>query len=175
MDRRGPQAPGWLHASLQRELFVTALAALLTTCVLPSEPRTRRIQFVLPSDTVLVATGGTVAPQIGVLVDGKLLSNARVRLESRDSSLAAIVEPNRILGRKRGADSIRVVLLSGASGALPPETSFVAQVIVTAMRPTLGDTIRSRATLPALGDSVLFRPGYLTADGSPLSPSDSAT
>ncbi len=174
MARTGSKAPRWLQVSLPRGPFVTALATLLSTCVLPSEPRTHRIQFVLPSDTVLVATGGTVAPQIGVLVDGKPISDARIRLESGDSSLATIVEPNRILGRKRGTDAIRVALVSGASGASPPETSFVAHVIVRAMRPALSDTARGRAILFAFGDSVLFRPGYLAADSTPLSPSDSA-
>jgi hypothetical protein len=171
IDRKAPRSQGLLR----RGFTVTVLAVLLTTCILPSEPRTPRIGFVLPSDTVLVAAGGTVAAPISVLVDGKSLPNARIRLESRDSSLATIVEPNRIVGHKRGADSIRVVLLTGASGASPPETSFVARVIVSAMRPLLSDTTRGRATLAALGDSLFFRPGYLAADGTPLSPSDSAT
>jgi hypothetical protein len=171
IDRKAPQSRGLLR----RGFAVTGLATLLTTCILPSEPPTPRIRFVIPSDTVLVATGGTVVAPISVLVDGKALPNARLRLESRDSSLATIVEPNRIFGRKRGADSIRVVLLTGASGASPPETSFVARVIVSAMRPLLSDTTRGRATLAALGDSLYFRPGYLAADSTPVSPSDSAT
>src|SRR6266545_971067 len=174
MGRRGSKAPRWLHASAHRRLLATALAMSLSRCVLPSEPRTPRIRFVLPSDTVLVTTGGTVTPQIGVLVDGKLQAQARIRLESRDSSLAVIVGPKGILGRRRGADSIRVALVSGASGASSPETSFVAQVIVRAMRPAPGDTSRGRVTLVALGDSLFFRPGYLAADSTPLSPSDSA-
>src|SRR5260370_34382431 len=115
MARTGSKAPRWLQVSLPRGPFVTALATLLSTCVLPSEPRTHRIQFVLPSDTVLVATGGTVAPQIGVLVDGTPISDARIRLASGDSSLATVVEPNRIPGRKQGTDSIRVSVVSGAS------------------------------------------------------------
>src|SRR5260370_31065294 len=137
MARPGSKAPRWLQVSLPRGPFVRALARLVSTCVTPSEPRTHRIQFVLPSDTVLVATGGTVAPQIGVLVDGKPISDARIRLESGDSSLATIVEPNRILGRKRGTDGIRVAPVSGATGAAPPETSFVSHVILRAKNPAL--------------------------------------
>src|SRR6266581_1965228 len=65
--------------------------------------------------------------------------------------------------------TIGVVLVSGATGTAPPETTFVVRAIIGGM--TLS---RSVDTLFALGDTLLFRPGYLDAAGSHLSAADSA-
>lgn len=149
--------------------LLAPLLGLLTTCFLPSEPSTPHIVFVLPADPVLVTIGATVPLPVKVQANGTTLPDARVRLETRDSGIASVGSSGAITGRRRDTTMVHVALVSGATGAAPPETSFVVHVIVGGM--TLA---RSVDTLSALGDTVLFRPGYLDASGSHLSAADSA-
>src|SRR6266702_3909085 len=168
MDQRGGTPSRWRRGI--RALLLVPAALGLTTCFLPTETSpNQRIAFVLPADPVLVTIGATVAVPVKIQANGATLADARVQLESMDSTVASVGPSGEITGRRWDTTTVRVVLVSGATGTAPPETTFVVRAIIGGM--TLS---RSVDTLFALGDTLLFRPGYLDAAGSHLSAADSA-
>ena len=169
MDHHGRTLAGWRHHA--RVLFLVPVVLTLSTCLLPSEPSstTRRIVFGLPGDTAVVAVGGTMTPAVTVEGDGAWVAAPRVRFESLDTSIIAIDASGQLSARRRGVATIRAVLVSGATGVTPPDTTFAMRVIIKGMTLT-----RSVDSLRSLGDTLFLRPGYLDANGWALSAADSA-
>jgi hypothetical protein len=153
-----------------RLLAPLPVALVFTTCFLPSEPSLKqRIVFGLPGDTALVAVGVTMTPAVTVQGDGTWLAEPRIRFESLDTTVIAVDPSGQLSARRRGVATIRAVLVSGATGVTPPDTTFAMRVIIKGMTLT-----RSDDSLRSLGDTLLFRPGYLDANGWALSAADSA-
>src|SRR5712691_1233559 len=168
MDHHGRTQIGWRHRI--RALAPVPAVIVLSTCFLPSEPSSKqRVVFGLPAQPAVVAVGATVAPTVTVQADGAWLSAPRIRFESLDTAIVAVDSTGQLSARRRGVAMIRAVLVSGATGVTPPETTFAMRVIIEGM--TLAKTADS---LHALGDTLLFRPGYLDANGWALSAADSA-
>ncbi len=168
MDHYGRISSTWRHRI--RALVSVPAVLALSTCFLPSEPSSKqRVVFGLPADTALVAVGAMIAPAVTVQADGASLSAPRIRFESGDTTIVVVDPSGQLNARRRGVASIRAVLVSGATGVTPPETTFAVRVIIDGMR-----LAKTADSLRALGDTLLFRPGYLDANGWALSAADSA-
>jgi len=123
LNRTRASAPG-LSAALLAATYVAA-------CLLPSEPSDAgriafRLDFELP---YRVPLAGSVEPPISILADGRVLQNARYRLESPDANLVRVDSTERRLqGVGRGPASVRV-LYQTAMGTR--DTVFPVRVVVS--------------------------------------------
>jgi hypothetical protein len=168
MDHHGRTDAGWRQYA--RVLFLAPVVLVVSTCFLPGEPSSNhRIVFGLPGDTAFVAVGVTLTPAVTVQSDGTWLTPPRIRFESLDTTIVAVDPSGQLSARRRGVATIRAVLVSGATGVTPPDTTFAMRVIIKGM--TLA---RTSDSLRSLGDTLLFRPGYLDGKGWALSAADSA-
>jgi hypothetical protein len=168
MVHHGCTRTGWRHRA--RLLAPLPVALVFSTCFLPGEPSLKqRIVFGLPGDTALVAVGVTMTPAVTVQGDGTWLAAPRIRFESLDTTIIAVDPSGKLTARRRGVATIRAELVSGATGVTPPDTTFAVRVIIKGM--TLA---RTSDSLRSFGDTLLFRPGYLDANGWTLSAADSA-
>src|SRR6266508_1638323 len=162
MDHHGRTLAGWRHHA--RVLFLVPGVLALSTCLLPSEPSstTRRIVFGLPGDTAVVAVGGTMTPVVTVEGDGAWVAAPRVRFESLDTSIIAIDASGQLSARRRGVVTIRAVLVSGATGVTPPDTTFSMRVIIKGITlsfcddspPTQIYTLSLHDALPGAADAA---------------------
>ena len=111
---------------------VGVLAAMyVAACVLPGEPSgAQRIQFTLDSATPnRVPLAGVFEPLITISADGRVLRNARYRLETLDADIVGVDSTERRLrGLMRGTAAVRATYL-GATGT--PDTVFSVQVVVS--------------------------------------------
>ncbi len=159
-------------SSVAKTLSIPALYAVLASmagCLLPSDSDVVQLKILVPADTVRLAIGQEVAPDIQVSANGATLGTARLGYKSSDPAIVDIDSAGKLRGIRRGAVTVRAVLVTSASGAASPDTTFPVRVVLGGMR--LAHTADS---LFAIGDTVLFRPSYLDAQGDALSAADSA-
>lgn len=168
MDNYGGTYAGQRYRA--RILIAISAALVCATCFLPNEPSSHdHIVFALPADTALIAVGATITPAVTVQGDGTWAGGPRIRFESLDTTIVAVDPSGQLRARRRGVATIHAVLVSAATGATPPDTTFAVRVIIKGM--TLHRAVDS---LQSLGDTLLLRPGYLDADGWALGAADSA-
>ncbi|HEX9727366.1 MAG TPA: Ig-like domain-containing protein, partial [Gemmatimonadales bacterium] len=146
---------------------------LLTTCILPHEPASSRIELQFIGDTLFLGINGKVTPPVAVFADGTRMADARLRFESGDSSIVVVDDSGRIVGRRRGVTLVRAILQSAVTSDLPPDTSLAVRVVVGSLVCRL-DPLNPLDTLVALGDTTWVRCGARDVNGVALSPEDSA-
>jgi alpha-tubulin suppressor-like RCC1 family protein/uncharacterized protein YjdB len=138
----------------------------LNNCILPSGTvSSANIRFDLGlTGPLRVPLNGKVTPSIDILLDGRVMRGGQYRLESLNRQVATVDATGRVVtGVQRDTTSVRVVFLSGVTGATAPDTVIpilvvVSEVVVKSEKNVLGwgETVKLDATgHDALGEPVL--------------------
>lgn len=149
-------------------LVLPAAVGLLSTCI-PTEPnKPIRVSFSLSPDSVLLAIGETLQPTVSVTANDQPLSQPRLTFESANENVLRVEPVNRLLGMRRGRTSLVVTIASGALGAVDPDSTFPARIIIGSL------AMSSLAPpLTAIDETLDLRPGFRDVDGDPIT-ADSA-
>jgi uncharacterized protein YjdB len=145
-------------------LGLVAATFIVVACELAG-PSESIITIDITSDSMLVV-GTPIVPRFTVTVDGMLVTDARLRMESSDPSVISVTGDT-LQPLRRGTADLTVVLLSSTLGDEPPTGTQNLHAVAASV-----DIAQAGVLLESLGDTVRLTPVALSSTGDALTVDD---